>query len=875
MGFFKLKFKPRSQPSPTKTAAERISRLLDAPQAAIGPEEPPALLPQSDAVPASSGAPLDPHFSALVTITDPEEHGALPRQDAAQPVLGSPSDFTAPAVSSLEEPPSLPRYDAVPDAFAAPPHLASEGTSGPEKSGSLQQADALPAPAVSPLEIYPAAVSSEERPSLWRADAVPAPATPPMEPDVTAPETSTGPELHWAEPQQDAAQPALRSPFDFSAPPTVSSSEEPPSLPQHEAVPDALAFPAAPHLESEGASGPEKFGFLGQEDALPAPAVSSLEIPPTAVDPEVCPPLSRSDAVLALAVPPAAPRFTYGSQRPRLFPERGFLYSCVAHLIAIPLLLLWPKHVSPIYDPPKQWELTMVPKDALYLPALGGGDSGGAQKGTAAKSPSVPSLSVAALSKSGVSYPGAQAIVSNPPRPTNRVQTILQPELPNPPELTKFVHLPNVVRLAENTPTSRPDTAPDAAKAEPSVEPPTPHSGPTAPTTPQLRALAPVLIAAPKLALPVVAPTNSPTMQAATVPPVAPAPANPERARVLPGSPGAQDRALIALSVMPAPPDPAPKVPNGEAHGQFAVVTLPNLAISQIGIGSAVETATPSPVGAGANPKSNAHDATGAGTVAVGRSTGTSSAGKGAIAGPGSGSANSGAGHNAADVAGGGMTIRGSAYGSGPGAGSASGEGKGSGPAPGAFAGMTIQGGEGSSGMTASVATRPSASQQKLGSYGITVVSTGVSGGGLADLGIFHNEPVFTVYINMATSSDPTAPSWTLEYAAQHAGDSNGALIAPPFPSKKVTPVWPGDLAERYRSQMAVIFVVIDEAGKVQLAKTMQSPSMGLNPPLLAALEAWEFHPASQDGKPIAVRALVGVPIRAPDETAASVRAVR
>ncbi|HEV2423672.1 MAG TPA: hypothetical protein VGZ29_02470, partial [Terriglobia bacterium] len=542
---------------------------------------------------------------------------------------------------------------------------------------------------------------------------------------------------------------------------------------------------------------------------------------------------------------------------------RGLFYSLVAHGFAIvALVLLWPRHVPPIYDPPKHWELTMVPRDALYLPALGGGDSGGPQRGAAAKSQTAPSLSVAALSKLGVSFPGAQAIISNPPHPTNKVQTLLQPELPHPPELTKFVRLPNVVRLAENSPAPQPTSAPDARKSDPSIQPPVPQSALSTPAIPQLQARAPVVIEDPKLSLPVAAPVSNPAMQATATPPVAPEPPRPAQARVLPGSSGHEAHTLIALSVTPAPPDPSPKAPAAEAHGQFAVVALPNLAVSQLGIGSAREAANPA-AGAGANPKSRAHDATGAGTMAPGMAARPTAGGSGAVAGPGPGAALSGAGRNAAGSSGGGMTIRGAAYGSGSGAGNASGAGKGAGPASGAFAGMTIQGGEWPDGMPAGIAPRPPAKPPESGSYGLTIVSTGNSGSGLGDFGVFFNEPVFTVYVNMTTPSDSAARSWTLVYAALHAGEAGDAKIAAPFPAKKEAPRWPPDLAEHYRNQLVVIYLVIDESGKVRHAKSMESPSAQLIAPLVAALEDWEFRPATLNGRPIAVRALLGVPVSA------------
>jgi len=558
--------------------------------------------------------------------------------------------------------------------------------------------------------------------------------------------------------------------------------------------------------------------------------------------------------------------FRYGGVSLGLFPGRGLLYSFLFHEIAIfSLLLFWPvNRVSPAMDPPKKWELTMIPKEALYLPALGGGDSGGQHQGrSAAKSPSVAALAVAAWSKAGVSYPGAQAIISNPPHPTNRIQTILQPPLPDPPELKEFVSLPNMVKLAETTLTPVPVVAAQAAKADPLNEPQPAHNGPSIPTIPPLQIAAPPTIENPKLVLPTLAPASGPVLQATAGPPaVAPPPkAVAAQVRALPGSSGADHNTLVALSVMPAPPEAKPNVPAAEAHGQFAIVALPNLAMSHLGPGAAVETATPTAVGAGANPNSFAHNAAGTKSMSVGGGAGSAADAGGTLAAGGPGAGAGGSGRGVSGTTGGGLTIKGGAFGSGPGAGGASGAGVGSGPAPGGFAGMTIQGGEWPNGMPAGVAAHPAASPPDPGTYGLTIISTASSGGGLGDFGVFYDEPVFTVYIRMATETDLTAPSWTLEFAALHAGEGGGAKIAPPFPTKRQSPDWPVELVDRYRNQLLVIYVVIDEQGKLEHAKSMQSPNIRFNAPLMAALSEWEFRPATVDGRPIAVRALLGVPI--------------
>jgi hypothetical protein len=505
-----------------------------------------------------------------------------------------------------------------------------------------------------------------------------------------------------------------------------------------------------------------------------------------------------------------------------LFPGRGLLYSFLAHEIAVfALLLFWPvTPPRPSIDPVKHWQLTMIPKEALYLPDLGGDDSAGQPGGaSASESQTAPRLTVGSWSELGLSLPGVGAIISNPRHPTNHVQTILQPALSFPHELTMFAPLPNTVRLAET-------------------------------------------IHAPLLQGPIDAPKS-----ASSAP-----------SRSSPAPSGADTKTELALSVMPAPPDPAPKFPAGEAHGQFAIAVLPNLLASHLVPGSApamaksapVIAASPASVGTGTGLKADAHETTATNAPSARNGKGPGPGGSVPGTGPGQGAAESGHGANAA-IANSGITIRGSTFGADLGADTARDAGAGDGPAARTFPGMTIQGGEWPDGVPADLAARPSPNlpapnlqapnSQDPVSYGLTIVSAGTSGGGLGDFGVFYDEPVFTVYINMAGSSDPAAPSWILQYAPLRAADSGGDALAPPLPAKKETPVWPPELLRRYRNQLMVVYVVIDEMGRVQRVKTMQTPNIQFNAPLLAALEDWEFHPASSGGKPIAVRALLGVPV--------------
>jgi hypothetical protein len=160
-------------------------------------------------------------------------------------------------------------------------------------------------------------------------------------------------------------------------------------------------------------------------------------------------------------------------------------------------------------------------------------------------------------------------------------------------------------------------------------------------------------------------------------------------------------------------------------------------------------------------------------------------------------------------------------------------------------------------------------------SYALTIVATGSSGGGLPDLGVFFDEQVYTVYLNMKQTSDDPAPSWVLQYAVLHnaaaqtradgnLGQNQQGLV-PPFPVVKEAPQLPVELVSRYQHRMVIVYAVINTGGKFERMHVMQTPNTGLNQPLLEALGKWVFRPAELNGEAVSLKALLGVPLSLPE----------
>src|SRR5256885_1641550 len=382
-------------------------------------------------------------------------------------------------------------------------------------------------------------------------------------------------------------------------------------------------------------------------------------------------------------------------------PGRGLLYSIIGHEVAMFGIFLLITYGFPSF---RSQKLIVGSQSAqshlIYLPEVGGGAEGQKSPGGGRSKPERSSAAPARASK-GFAYPGAQAILSDPPNPTNAFQTVLRPLMVHPEPLKKLVPLPNIVQMAE--------TRLPSALLAPKAAMPQFHAAPQpirvkrdsnlhrnakwnvpVTDTPQLLAKAEM----PKLAAaerplpqgPKVEPKPEEQKKEVEEKPV-PAPLKvaaekhaekPEKQAAPPSTAqvaklemhGKSAEPLLSLSPMPLPTGSKAKVPAGEARGKFAIApggTLnPNSTTPGKPNGShsispatgqenaqsanaATELAANTGNGAGHNPAAgggpgNANESAGAGSAGTGSgSRNTAGAGVGG-AGTGNGRGTAGAG---------------------------------------------------------------------------------------------------------------------------------------------------------------------------------------------------------------------------------------
>jgi hypothetical protein len=545
-------------------------------------------------------------------------------------------------------------------------------------------------------------------------------------------------------------------------------------------------------------------------------------------------------------------------------PGRSLGLSILAHSLALLAIVSFGRYVvlQPTIVVNPQLALTRS-TDILVLPTLGGGSEGSGRTGGGKGSAEKASSGLRARSQRGFAYPGPQPLVSNPAGATLGIQTILQPSLENLPRSRSYLPLPNIVLPPSSTASDLGHAkAALVVKAE-KLSLPQPAETP---------------VAAPKITLPVVANgkianlvESKPQLPQRAVP-------DPVEASEVPGARN-NHAGLLVLNAVAPPPDVTGKIPRLEERSLFAVAPGEATIIAPPGAGTKAGALSSVAAGSG-DPTDNPTGDTLAESPAGGNtnlSTNPSSNSGQAASGAGSGSrygSGQGSGVNSASNASG--TGRGASSSPGVGTGSATGHGSGAGagsaPGGGGFPGISIQGGRYGSGSGSMLAK---AEPRHPTTYNVNIVSTASSGGGLPDLGIFHNEKVYTVFVDMRATDEDHAPSWILQYAVRpqppsRVPDPNGkagrtdGVPTPPYAMLKEIPQFAPELLRKYAHKVIVASAIMNTSGKLEQVSIPQNSEDALVGPLLAALSHWLFQPAQIDGQPISLKILLGIRFSAP-----------
>jgi hypothetical protein len=560
----------------------------------------------------------------------------------------------------------------------------------------------------------------------------------------------------------------------------------------------------------------------------------------------------------------------------RYIPSRGLAYSFVIHEIAFFLSFSYSMLVA---KPPVVLltpEQDVQQAEVLYLPSTGGGDSGSNEGKRGSEGQGEPA---SGARHEGVTFRGPQYIRSDFSDPDNNLQTILQPVLTQPLKLDFPIQVPNSVRIARPKPQNIAPPKVQAKAALKDIPLPAPTEKPVLkaeaqPISTPLHSERVPLLPMPEMKTTPRLLTAADAGHGATKgdPPQETIMVKPEERREAPPVITANaSMAEQSLAVLNAVHVSAPRlvIPPGVKHASFEV--------SPVGTGTAHAGVTHAGVPTG---KPGAGSGSGSGTAKAGVGGGGSGSGKAGTvggksgSGPGSGDSGNGSGRGSAGKGTGAAGHGGNGYGNGNGSGNGNGRGAGTGsgggPGDGPFPGIQVIGGEGS-GMASGAMPHMPPRTPGPRNYDLTIVAAGGSGGGLKDFGVFHNEAVYTVYIDVSDIA-PTSEAWVLQYAntgsgartAQLTMGNDGALSAPQAmlePPYALHKEMPQKLISPPNNAMTVLTGIISREGKFENARILQAPNEACGKQWVEALGNWKFRPASKDGTAVPVRVLIGIPV--------------
>jgi TonB family protein len=128
---------------------------------------------------------------------------------------------------------------------------------------------------------------------------------------------------------------------------------------------------------------------------------------------------------------------------------------------------------------------------------------------------------------------------------------------------------------------------------------------------------------------------------------------------------------------------------------------------------------------------------------------------------------------------------------------------------------------------------------------------------------ILSDKQVYTLYINMPNMTSVSG-SWVLNFAQLDDG------VSPPYKKKtdlsgpvlksKVDPKYPQSFVEAHVDGEVVLYAIIRKDGSVDSIQLVRSLDPQLDANSIDALARWQFTPATREGLPVELEAVVHIP---------------
>jgi TonB family protein len=132
---------------------------------------------------------------------------------------------------------------------------------------------------------------------------------------------------------------------------------------------------------------------------------------------------------------------------------------------------------------------------------------------------------------------------------------------------------------------------------------------------------------------------------------------------------------------------------------------------------------------------------------------------------------------------------------------------------------------------------------------------------------IFSSKKVYKLLVNMPNLNSATG-SWVLNFSElrvdSNAAKTNSGELTGPEPVRKTDPKYPRTLAEERIEGEVILYAVIRKDGSLDSIQLVRGIDERLDAYAMQALGQWKFQPATRQGIPVDLEAIVHIPFHAP-----------
>jgi TonB family protein len=133
---------------------------------------------------------------------------------------------------------------------------------------------------------------------------------------------------------------------------------------------------------------------------------------------------------------------------------------------------------------------------------------------------------------------------------------------------------------------------------------------------------------------------------------------------------------------------------------------------------------------------------------------------------------------------------------------------------------------------------------------------------------IFSSKKIYKMQVDMPNLNSATG-SWILNFTELRANSDAPRVTSPdlsgPAPLRKVDPKYPPTLINEHVEGEVVLYAVIRRDGSVDSIQLVRGIDEQLDANAMNAFSQWKFRPATRQGEPVELEAIIHIPFHAPD----------